>query len=118
LDWLLDGLLPRARRSPAVPGIPSPWFAALSAGNRDEVRDLVVSVSNAEQRDALVGFLGGCGARPRVLDERSVALDLDDDGCPRLATLVADIDTWRGRARVPEAVLRLGEETRILRTEA
>jgi hypothetical protein len=62
------------------------------------MRDLVVSVGNVEQRDALVGFFGGCGARPRVLDERSVALDLDDSGCPRLATLVADIDTWRGRA--------------------
>jgi hypothetical protein len=82
------------------------------------MRDLVVSVGNAEQRDALVGFLGESGARPRVLDERSVALDLDDGRCPRLATLVADIDTWRGRARIPEATLRLGKETRILRTEA
>ncbi len=60
---------------------------------------------------------GDCGARPRVLDERSVTLDLDDGGCPSLAALVADIDTWRGRAQVPEATLRLGGETRILRTE-
>jgi hypothetical protein len=82
------------------------------------MRDLMVSVGNAEQRDGLVGFLQECGARPRVLDERSVALDLDDGGCPSLAALVADIDAWRGRAQVPEAALRLGEETRILRTEA
>jgi hypothetical protein len=47
-----------------------------------------------------------------------MALDLDDGGCPSLAALVADIDVWRGRAQVPEAALRLGEETRILRTEA
>jgi hypothetical protein len=45
------------------------------------MRELVVSVGNAEQRDALVGFLAECGAHPRVLDERSVALDLDDGGC-------------------------------------
>ena len=47
-----------------------------------------------------------------------MALDLDDGGCPSLAALVADIDVRRGRAQVPEAALRLGEETRILRTEA
>jgi hypothetical protein len=82
------------------------------------MRDLVVSVGNAEQRDGLVGFLGECGARPRVIDGRSVALDLDDGGCPSLAALVADIDAWRGRAQVAEATLRLGGETRILRTEA
>jgi len=46
-----------------------------------------------------------------------LTLDLDDGGCPSLAALVADIDTWRGRAQVPEATLRLGGETRILRTE-
>jgi hypothetical protein len=82
------------------------------------MRDLVVGVGNAKQRDGLVGFLWECGARPRVLDERSVALDLDDGGCPSLAALVADIDAWRGRAHVPEATLRLGKETRILRTDA
>jgi hypothetical protein len=82
------------------------------------MRELVVSVGNAEQRDALVGFLAECGAHPRVLDERSVALDLDDGGCPSLAALVADIDAWRGPARVAEATLTLGAETRILRTEA
>jgi hypothetical protein len=89
----------------------------VSAGNQGGVRELVVGVGDAEQRDLLLGFLQDCGARPRVLDERSVTLDLDDGGCPSLAALVADIDTWRGRAQVPEATLRLGEETRILRTE-
>ena len=81
------------------------------------MRELVVSVGNAEQRDALLGFLAACGADPRALDERSVTLDLDDTGCPALATLVADIDAWRGPARVAEATLTLGRETRILRTE-
>jgi hypothetical protein len=95
-----------------------PGFAALPAGYQEQMRDLMVSVGNAEQRDALASFLRECGARPRLLDQQSLAVDLDDGGCPSLAALVADIDTWRGRARVSEAVLRLGGETRILRTEA
>ena len=82
------------------------------------MRELMVSVGNVEQRDALVRFLRECGARPRLLDQQGVAVDLDDGGCPSLVSLVADIDTWRGRARVSEAILRLGGETRILRTEA
>lgn len=81
------------------------------------MRELVVSVEHAEQCKALLGFLRGCSIRPRLLDERSVALDLDQEGGPALATLVADLEAWRGRARVREAVLRLGGETRILRTE-
>jgi hypothetical protein len=81
------------------------------------MRDLVVSVGNTEQRDRLVGFLRECGALPRVLDERSVVLDLDDEGCPSLVTLVADIDAWRERAHIAEATLRLGKETRILRAD-
>jgi hypothetical protein len=81
------------------------------------MQELVVSVDNTEQCQALLDFLRECGIRPRSLDERSVALDLDEEGCPALATLVADLEAWRGRARVREAVLRLGGETRILRTE-
>jgi hypothetical protein len=81
------------------------------------MRELVVSVENAEQREALVGFLRECRTHPRVLDDRSVAVDLDDEGCPALATLVADLEAWRGRARVAEAMLSLEGETRILRTE-
>jgi hypothetical protein len=81
------------------------------------MRNLVVSVENADQREALIGFLRERRARSRPLDERSVVLDLDDDGCPPLAALVAELEAWRWRARVGEAVLRLGEETRILRTE-
>ena len=81
------------------------------------MRNLVVSVENADQREALIGFLRERRARPRPLDECSVVLDLDDDGCPALAALVAELEAWRWRARVGEAVLRLGEETRILRTE-
>ena len=81
------------------------------------MRELVVSVENAEQCQALLDFLQGCSIRPRPLDERSVALDLDEEGCRALASLVADLEAWRGRARVREAVLRLGGEVRILRTE-
>jgi hypothetical protein len=65
------------------------------------MQELVVSVDNTEQCQALLDFLRECGIRPRSLDERSVALDLDEEGCPALATLVADLEAWRGRARVP-----------------
>jgi hypothetical protein len=30
-----------------------------------------------------------------VVDEHRLALDLDDDACPRLATLVAAVEQWR-----------------------
>jgi hypothetical protein len=92
-------------------------FAASYRGHSRWMRDLVVSVENADQREALLGFLRERKACPRPLGERSVVLDLDGDGCPALATLVAELDAWRGRARVGEAVLSLGEERRILRTE-
>ena len=83
------------------------------------MRELVIRVEHAEQRSDLLSFLREQRANPRQLDECSIALDLDDDDCPPLATLVATLDDWRARARAHagEAVLELDGETRILRTE-
>jgi phosphoribosyl 1,2-cyclic phosphodiesterase len=52
-----------------------------------------------------------------VVDERSLAIDLDDDQDPGLATLVAAIEESRGSSRVGEVSLALGGEVRVLRTE-
>jgi hypothetical protein len=44
-------------------------------------------------------------------------IDLDADGCPGLATLVAAVEKWRSSSRVGEVSLALGDEVRVLRTE-
>ncbi len=81
------------------------------------MRELVIRVEYAEQRSELLSFLREQRARPRQLDECSIALDLDDHDCPPLATLVATLDDWRARAHAGEVVLKLDGETRTLRTE-
>jgi hypothetical protein len=81
------------------------------------VREPVIKIEHAEQRPELLSFLREQRASPRQLDECSIALDLDEDDCPPLATLVATLDNWRVRAHVGEAVLEIDGETRILRTE-
>ena len=81
------------------------------------MRELVIRVEHTEQRSDLLSFLREQRANPRQLDERSIALDLDEDDCPSLATLVATLDDWRSRAHAGETVLELDGETRILRTE-
>lgn len=81
------------------------------------MRELVIKLQRAEQRPQLMSFLREQGANPRQLDQYSIALDLDGDHCPPLATLVATLDDWRARAHAGETVLDLDGETRILRTE-
>ena len=53
----------------------------------------------------------------RALDEHTLAVDLDEDNCPGLATLVAAVEEWRGSSHAGEASLELDGEIRILRTE-
>jgi hypothetical protein len=81
------------------------------------MRELLITVESGSQRRQLASFLRGCRAQPRVVEERGLAIDLDDDECPGLATLVAAIEEWRGSARAGEVSLELGGEVRILRTE-
>jgi hypothetical protein len=82
------------------------------------VRELLIRLETPEQCEQLLRFLRDERARPRAVGDRCVALDLDDAGCPSLATLVAAIEEWRCRAHAAEAVLELNGERRILRTEA
>ena len=81
------------------------------------MRELVIRVEHTEQRSDLLSFLREQRANPRQLDECTIALDLDEDDCPPLATLVATLDDWRARVHAGAAVLELDGETRILRTE-
>jgi hypothetical protein len=64
-----------------------------------------------------IGELLGCRAQPHVVDERTVALHLDDDGCPGLATLVAAVEYWRGSSRAGEVSLALAVRCGLLRTK-
>lgn len=81
------------------------------------MRELLIRVESGSQCAQLASFLRGCRAKPRVVDERGLAIDLDEDGCPGLATLVAAVEEWRGSARAGEVSLELAGEVRILRTE-
>lgn len=82
-----------------------------------EDRLLLIRLDSVAQRDDLIRFLRsrGCDCRE---DEASVAVDNCDRAAGGLATLVALVEEWRAGAHVGEAVLELGEERRILRTEA
>ena len=79
--------------------------------------ELLIRVVRGSQCPQLASFLRGCHAQPRVVDERSLAIDLDDDQCPGLATLVAAVEEWRGSSRAGEVSLAIGGEVRVLRTE-
>jgi hypothetical protein len=81
------------------------------------MRELLIGVERASQRRQLESFLRGRHAQPRVVDEHRLALDLDDDACPGLATLVAPVEQWRASSRAGEIALELAGEVRILRTE-
>jgi hypothetical protein len=81
------------------------------------MRELLIRVENDPQCRQLERFLRDRRARARPRDEYSVVVDLDEDGCPNLATLVAAVEEWRASAHAGEAVLELEGETRILRTE-
>jgi hypothetical protein len=76
--------------------------------------ELLIRVDSNSQCPRLAGFLRRCHAQPRMLDEHSLAIELDDDGCPGLATLVPAIEEWWGSGEVS---LTLGDEVRVLRTE-
>lgn len=82
------------------------------------MRTLLITPENAARCPQLASFLSGCHAQPRVVDDRSVVVDLDDEGCPGLATLVAELEQWRSYASAGEVSLALGDEVRVLRTEA
>ncbi len=79
------------------------------------MRELVIRVEHAEQRSDLLSFLREQRASPRQLDECSIMLDVDDEDCPPLATLVATLDKLARTRR--KAVLKLDGETRILRID-
>ena len=79
--------------------------------------ELLIRVDTNSQCPRLANFSRRCHAQPRMLDEHRLALELDDDGCPGLATLVAAIEEWRGSPRAGEVSLTLGDEVRVLRTE-
>lgn len=79
--------------------------------------ELLIRVDSSSQCPRLASFLRGCRAQPRMLDEHRLAIELDDDGCPGLATLVAAVEEWRGSSRAGEVSLTLGDEVRVLRTE-
>ena len=81
------------------------------------MKELLVSVERGSQCPQLANLLCGCRAQPSVVDAHSVALDLDQGGCPGLATLVAAVEEWRSSARAGEVSLGLGDEVRVLRTE-
>jgi hypothetical protein len=81
------------------------------------VRELLIRLETGEQCEQLLRFLRERDARPRLVGQGAVALDLDEAGCPSLATLVAAVEEWRGLARAGEAVLELDGERRILRSE-
>lgn len=82
-----------------------------------EKRLLLIRLDTVAQRDDLVRFLHarGCDCRGDV--GTSVAVDDCDHAAGGLATLVALVEDWRAASRVGEAMLELGEERRILRTE-
>lgn len=79
--------------------------------------ELLIRVDTNSQCPRLASFSRRCHAQPRMLDEHPLAIELDDDGCPGLATLVAAIEEWRGSSRAGEVSLTLGDEVRVLRTE-
>jgi hypothetical protein len=81
------------------------------------MRELLLTVENGSKSPQLASFLRDCRARPRLVDERSLAVDLDEDDCPGLATLVAAVEQWRSSAHAGEVSLALGGEVRILRAE-
>jgi hypothetical protein len=81
------------------------------------MRELPITVESGSQCPQLATFLRDCGAHPRVIDERSLAVDLDAHGCPGLATLVAALEVWRGSSRAGEVSLALDGKVRIMRTE-
>jgi hypothetical protein len=81
------------------------------------MRELLIGVGSEPLRLQLEGYLQTCREEPRVVDECTIAVDLDRDGCPALATLVAGLDDWRSSSHAGEVSLELGGEMRILRAE-
>ena len=45
--------------------------------------ELLIRVDSSSQCPRLASFLRGCRAQARMLDEHRLAIELDDDGCPR-----------------------------------
>jgi hypothetical protein len=80
------------------------------------MRELLITVESGSQCPQLASFLRGYCAQSRIVDERSLAIDLDGDECPGLATLAAAVEEWRGSSRAGEVSLALGGEVRVLRT--
>jgi hypothetical protein len=81
------------------------------------MHELLIGVGSGSHRSQLESFLRTCRAEPRVVDECTIAVDLDRDGCPALATLVRELDDWRCSSHAGEVALELGGEVRILRAE-
>lgn len=84
---------------------------------QDDRRSLLVRLDTDAQRDDLIRFLRSraceCGTRPGP----TVLVENCDEAAGGLATLVAMVEEWRAGAHVAEAVLEVGAERRILRTD-
>jgi hypothetical protein len=78
------------------------------------MRELLLTIENGSKSRKWRAFCA-TAAQPQVVDERGLAVGLDD--CPGLATLVAAVEQWRGPAHASELSLALGGEMRILRGE-
>jgi hypothetical protein len=73
------------------------------------MRELLSESRAAPSARTWRAFFRGCRAQPRMVHERSLATDLDDDGCPGLATLVAAVSrSGGGSSRAGEVSLALG----------
>jgi hypothetical protein len=59
------------------------------------MKEFLISVERGSQGAELASFLCGCRAQPRLVDEHGLAADLDQNGCPGLATLVAAAEQCR-----------------------
>jgi hypothetical protein len=82
-----------------------------------EKRALLIRLETVAQRDDLVRFLHARGCDCRGDAETSVAVEDCDHAAGGLATLVALVEDWRAGSGAGEAMLELGEQRRILRTE-
>jgi hypothetical protein len=70
------------------------------------MRELLLTVESGSHCEQPASFLRGRRAQLRVVEERGLAVDLDNDDCPGLATLVAAVEQWRGSAHRGRGLVR------------
>lgn len=76
------------------------------------MRESLITVERGSQCSPLASFLRGRHAQPRMVDEHRLAIDLDDDGSPGLATLVAAVEEWRSSSCAGEISHAIGAAAR------